>query len=271
MYKRTTLERNDAMEMPNRLLSYPTYRTYSAKNRYDKFSILNNFKPRKELYDITMPDYVDISYEVMVWTNYTEHMNTVVEAFKWAGDEYWGDKNKFKFKVIIDSFEPTQELTDTNERLIRTTFTMLVKAYLLPERFDNESTTKKSISTRAIITTLETDVSGRASSTIQTNDYNANKVLYDYLEINNTRSTLGTTGYVVTFSNVKVIQPPSELELSVEDTIKVYVNGVKYSKNYYDLTYTASTIIITFNSNMDPTTPLDSVDEVHIAGKFELL
>jgi hypothetical protein len=114
-------------------------------------------------------------------------------------------------------------------------------------------------------------VSGRASSNIQTNDYNANKVLYDYLEINNTRSNLGTIGYVVTFSNVKVIQPPSELELLVEDTIKVYVNGVKYSKNYYNLTYTASTITITFNSNMDPTTPLDSVDEVHIAGKFELL
>jgi hypothetical protein len=271
MYKRTTLERNDAMEMPNRLLSYPTYKTYSAKNRYDKFSILNNFKPRKELYDITMPDYVDISYEVMVWTNYTEHMNTVVEAFKWAGDEYWGDKNKFKFKVIIDSFEPTQELTDTNERLIRTTFTMLVKAYLLPERFDNESTIKKTISTRAVITTLETDVSGGASSTISTNDYNANRILYDYLEINNTKVESNPIGYIVTFNDVKVIQPPTELELSVEDTIKVYVNGVKYSKNYYVLTYTATTITITFNNNMNPTTPLDNNDEVHIAGKFQLL
>jgi hypothetical protein len=198
-------------------------------------------------------------------------MNTVVEAFKWAGDEYWGDKNKFKFKVIIDSFEPTQELTDTNERLIRTTFTMLVKAYLLPERFDNESTIKKSISTRAVITTLETDVSGGASSTISTNDYNANRILYDYLEINNTKVESNPIGYVVTFSNVKVIQPPAELELSVEDTIKVYVNGVKYSKNYYALTYTTTTITITFNNNMNPTTPLDNNDEVHIAGKFQLL
>lgn len=271
MYKRTTLQRNESMEMPNRLLSYPTYKTYTAKNRYDKFSILNNFKPRKELYNVTMPDYVDITYEVMVWTNYTEHMNTIVEAFKWAGDEYWGDKNKFKFKVIIDTFEPTQELTDSNERLIRTNFTMLVKAYLMPERFDNEATTKKTISTRAVITTLETDVSGGASSTISTNDYNANRILYDYLEINNTQSNLNVNGYVVTFNDVKVIQPPTELELLVEDTIKVYVNGVKYSKNYYTLTYTATTITITFNSNMDPTTPLDNNDEVHIAGKFQLL
>jgi hypothetical protein len=76
---------------------------------------------------------------------------------------------------------------------------------------------------------------------------------------------------VVTFSNVKVIQPPAELELLVQDTIKVYVNGVKYSKNYYALTYTATTITITFNNNMNPTTPLDNDDEVHIAGKFQLL
>ena len=32
----------------------------------------------------------------------------------------------------------------------------------------------------------------------------------------------------------------------VEDTIKVYVNGVKYSKNYYTLTYNGTSITITF-------------------------
>jgi hypothetical protein len=218
-----------------------------------------------------MPDYVDISYEVMVWTNYTEHMNTVVEAFKWAGDEYWGDKNKFKFKVIIDSFEPTQELTDTNERLIRTNFTMLVKAYLLPERFDNESTIKKTISTRAVITTLETDVSGRASSNIQTNDYNANKVLYDYLEINNTTSIIPTLTDRVTFSGVKVIVPPAELEIADPlDTIKVYINGVKYSSGYYTPSYTSNSITYIFDTGLLGFT-LDNLDSVYIAGKFELL
>ena len=268
MYKRTTLERNDTLEMPNRLLSYPTYKTYSAKNRYDKFSILNNFKPRKELYDITMPDYVNISYEVMVWTNYTEHMNTVVEAFKWAGDEYWGDKNKFKFKVIIDSFEPTQELTDTNERLIRTTFTMLVKAYLLPERFDNESTIKKTISTRAVITTLETDVSGRASADIATNDYNANKILYDYLEINGSVSVIASNPTTVIFNNVKVVTPPAELEIDNPlDTIKVYINGVKYSSGYYSASFNSNSITYIFNTgSLD--FELDGNDSVSIAGKF---
>ena len=271
MFKRTTVARNESMPMLNRHIHYPSFQKYSKKNVYDKFSILNNFQPRKEVYDVTMPDYVDISYEVMIWTNFTEHMNTIVESFKWAADEYWGDKDKFKFKVEIDSFDKVMEMTDNSERIVRTEFTMLAKAYIIPERFDNESTTKKHISTRATIVTMETDMIGKASADISTNDYNANKILYDYLEINNTKVNTNPSGYAVIFSGCKIIQPPTQLDVIVEDTIKVYVNGVKYSKNYYDLTYTSNTITITFKAAMDPTTPLDNNDEVHIAGKFLLV
>jgi hypothetical protein len=271
MFKRTTVERNDSIPMLNRFLHYPSYQRYSKKNVYDKFSILNNFQPRQEVYDVTMPDYVNISYDVMIWTNFTEHMNTIVEAFKWAADEYWGDKDKFKFKVEIDSFDKTLEMTDNQERIVRTEFTMVAKAYLIPERFDNEPTTIKSISNRATIVTMETDMSGKASADIATNDYNSNKVLYDYLEINNTKVNPNISGYSVIFTGCKIIQPPIQLDLSVEDTIKVYINGIKYSKNYYDLTYTTNTITITFKVTMDPVTPLDNADAAHIAGKFLLV
>ncbi len=268
MFKRTTIDRNESMQMPNRFLHYTTYSKWSKTNKYDKFSILNNFKPKAELYDVTMPDYVDISYEVMIWTNFTEHMNTIVESFKWAADEYWGDRDKFKFKVNIDSFDKVQEMTDTGERIVRTEFTMLAKAYLLPERFDNESTIKKSISTKAFITTLETDMTGAASADIQTNDYNANKVLYDYLEINNSAVLSIQTLPTYVINGVKVIEPPTQLDLSVEDTIKVYINGVKYSKNYYTLDYTTPNVLrVTFNEGLLGFT-LDNTDEVHIAGKF---
>ena len=74
-------------------------------------------------------------------------------------------------------------------------------------------------------------MSGRASSTIQTNDYNANKVLYDYLEINNSAVMTIDTLPTYILREVTIIQPPTQLDLSVEDTIKVYINGIKYSKN----------------------------------------
>jgi hypothetical protein len=219
-----------------------------------------------------MPDYVNISYDVMIWTNFTEHMNTIVEAFKWAADEYWGDKDKFKFKVEIDSFDKTLEMTDNQERIVRTEFTMVAKAYLIPERFDNEPTTKKTISNRATIVTMETDMSGKASADIQVNDYNSNKVLYDYLEINHTKVSNAIFQNIVTFNGVQVIQPPTELGIVVEDTIKVYINGAKYSNNYYTLDYTSTpnTIKITFNEGLLGFL-IETTDEIHIAGKFLLV
>lgn len=275
MFKRTTIERSDGMEMPNRLLHYPAYTKYSTKNRYDKFSILNNFRPRFEKYEVTMPDYVDINYEVMIWTNFTEHMNTIVESFKWAADEHWGDREKFKFKVYIDSFDKIQEVTDNQERIIRTTFNLLVKAYLLPDRFDNEATTKKTITNRGIIvTTTELDINNRLGENIAVNDYNSNKLLYDYLEINNTKiaDSFYHPTQTSTFDNAIIVQPPSELDVDVLDTIKVFINGVKYSKNYYTLDYLSvpNTIKVTFNTGLLGFS-VEYEDEVYLAGKFLLV
>jgi short-subunit dehydrogenase len=114
-------------------------------------------------------------------------------------------------------------------------------------------------------------MTGVAGSTISTNDYNANKVLYDYLEINNTTSIIPTLSDRVTFSGVKVIIPPAELEIADPlDTIKVYINGVKYSSGYYTPSYTSNSITYIFNTGSLGFS-LDGDDSVYIAGKFQLL
>ena len=43
---------------------------------------MNGVQPNTQNYNITVPDYVSITYEVMVWTSFTEHMNKVVEQFQ---------------------------------------------------------------------------------------------------------------------------------------------------------------------------------------------
>ena len=77
---------------------------------------------------------------------------------------------------------------------------------------------------------------------------------------------------IATFSGVQVIQPPTQLYISVDDTIKVYINGVKYSQSFYTLDYltTPNTIKITFNEGLLGF-PIETTDEIHIAGKFLLL
>ena len=61
----------------------------------------------------------------MVWTSYTEHMNQIVEQFQYQTDDYWGDKDKFKFRVRIDSFDNQSEVGQGSERIVRTTFNMV--------------------------------------------------------------------------------------------------------------------------------------------------
>ena len=40
-------------------------------------------------------------------------------------DDYWGDKDKFKFRVRIDSFDNQSEVGQGSERIVRTTFNMV--------------------------------------------------------------------------------------------------------------------------------------------------
>jgi hypothetical protein len=77
-------------------------------------------------------------------------MNKVIEAYQYATDTFWGDRDGFKFMTKIDSFDNTTEVGEGSERIVRTSFTMMVNAYMLPEKFNNEPTTTKSYSIKQI-------------------------------------------------------------------------------------------------------------------------
>ena len=127
MFKRNSIARDDSMpNTMNRHVSYPSVSKYSKKHKYDKFSAMTGTTRPVEMYDIVIPDYVTISYEVIIWTDFTEHMNKIVEAFQYATDEYWGDKSGYKFRVRIDNFDNTTEVGEGSQRIVRTTFTMAV-------------------------------------------------------------------------------------------------------------------------------------------------
>jgi hypothetical protein len=162
MFKRNSFAKNDSMRfLKDDAISYPTIRKWSNKNSYDRFSVLNpEFKKRYETYDVKMPDYITVTYEVMVWTNFTEHNNKIIEQFQYFTDRYWGEEDKYKFKVSIDNFDNQQEVGAGTERIIRTTFTMSVNAYLLPKRADNIPTTQKGFTIRKVVVTNEVLLQG---------------------------------------------------------------------------------------------------------------
>ena len=162
MFKRNSFAKNEAMKfLKDDKITYPTIRKFSNKNSYDRFSLLNSeFKKRYETFDVKMPDYVTVTYEVMVWTNFTEHNNKIIEQFQYFTGRYWGEEDKYKFRVMIDNFDNQQEVGAGTERIIRTTFTMTVNAYLLPKRTDNVPTTQKGFTIRKVVVTNEVLLQG---------------------------------------------------------------------------------------------------------------
>jgi hypothetical protein len=162
MFKRNSFAKNDSMQfLKDDRINYPTIRKFSNKNSYDRFSLLNSeFKKRYETFDVKMPDYVTVTYEVMVWTNFTEHNNKIIEQFQYFTGRYWGEDDKYKFRVMIDNFDNQQEVGAGTERIIRTTFTMTVHAYLLPKRTDNVPTTQKGFTIRKVVVTNEVLLQG---------------------------------------------------------------------------------------------------------------
>jgi hypothetical protein len=161
MIKRTGTQKNQALSTFNRHLSYTWVKPYSQKNLYDKFGVLNGNmiapnKPVKEIYDITFPDQMIFNYECVVWTDYIEHLNKIVEVINFASHEYWGDPKRFKFYTEIDSYSDQIEVQADSDRIIRTTFTITVKGYLLTEKMENnKSNIIKSLTPRKIVFDVE--------------------------------------------------------------------------------------------------------------------
>ena len=217
----------------------------------------------------------------MGWTNYLEHLNVVIESLTYAADEYWGDKQKFKFITSVNDYNVVNEVGEGTERINRVEFSLNVKAYLLPEKFDGESTTKKSINIRRTVVSGETDMTsgtGRLEGLLTTpSPYYDNKDLIDFLSLNNSKSQVPTEEDTITFEGIKVIKAPPTLESVVQAGIiyegnaydlKIYINGVRYYQN------THFSVIITINSftiNFNPITlgfNVTNEDEITLTGKF---
>jgi len=280
MIRRTSIAKNDSIPVFNRHLSYSAYSKYNKNNRYDKFSILGNQKPSYQVYKITMPDYVEITYECMAWTNFIEQLNTVIESVTFAADEYWGDKAKFKFLTTISDYNVVNEVGEGTERINRVEFSLTVKAYLLPEKFDGEDTTKRSFSTKRVVVSTETDITGngRLEGMLTTpSPYYDNKDLIDFLSLNNSMTGSITTPNSASFNNIKLIQAPPQLASIVSSGItysgkqydvKTYINGVRYYWNTHITGSVSDTSLSLQFLTGSLGFSVTNTDEVTIIGKF---
>ena len=162
MFKRDSIERNRGLGNkvdPNNPLTFGVVKkSFSRKNIYDRFSVLTNRSKVDEMYGVIVPDYVTLTYSCLIFTDYIEQMNKIIEAINYASDSYWGDEERFKFNARIDTFTNKVEIAQGKNRMVKTDFGLELQGYIVPDAMSAALAKKpqKFFSTSAV--TFKTEV-----------------------------------------------------------------------------------------------------------------
>jgi len=220
MYKRTNIEKNRNLgnKIDGSLASlFQTFETrYNQKNQYDKFSLLNNRVPSKQYYVSVVPDYVTISYECVIFTNFVEQNNSIIESIEFAADSYWGDKSRYQFRTSIDSFATTNVINSGEDRVATTNVTLKVNGYLLPNTINQHlSDTNLHYSPAQIVFTLETTDSSEIFTSAATKAAPKTAMggasAVDSYNVNVTNTTIGVGNDAVTYLGVSLTKYASTI------------------------------------------------------------
>ena len=257
MYKRDNVEKNRNLgnKIDGNLASlFQVFETrYNPRNQYDNFSVLTNRIPSKQYYVSVVPDYVTVTYSVSIFTNYVEQNNKIIEAIEFAADSYWGDRNRWQFRTMIDSFATTNIINTGEDRAAVTTITLKVNGYLIPNTINKTlAETGMHYSPAQVIFGLEvvgdvnetfnaasqiaaSQVAGSTSfiggGTNITNNNLSQLALdeADYLAYSAAFKSDSTTATTATFSNKTIKEPPagSNIPAPTLNQFQFYANGVQ--------------------------------------------
>lgn len=306
MIKRDSLEKN--RQLANKLdannpINFGIFeKKYSNKNVYDRFSALSNREQIKEYQGVVIPDFVNITYSCIIFTQYVEQMNKLVESINYASDAYWGDPNKFNFRAMIDNYTTSTEMSQGQDRTVRTNFNITLLGHIVPDTINtalqgsgkfyskakvsfgletvndieeverNRFSIARTNSTRSKffdkagetlnITTIE------ESMTIEQKAYVSLQKIYSStftpITVDSNAGTISWT--TLTFAT----PPPGFPNPPDKETFQVFINGLIVEREaIVSIQETAGTspVVVTFNTGQ-LNFGIDSNDEFTIIGKF---
>lgn len=136
MFKRDSFTKNNTIGNKldgNKVNNLKYFETgYTKRNIYDNFNVLQNQKRQKEYILGIIPDYIDITYSMSIFTDYVEQANEITEAVEFAARSYWGDPERFMFRANVDTFNTPVLLENGSDRANRVTMNVLVNGYIIP-------------------------------------------------------------------------------------------------------------------------------------------
>lgn len=173
--KRTNSANDENLKYFNRYLKSSVLKKYSNKNKYTQFSVLGGQNaPTNEVYNMVFPSHMKLTYHFIIWTEYVEQMNTLVQEIQFNTKDYWGTKDGFKFRTKVDTFTHTTELQVGEDRVVKTEFDLITNGYILPETIttleSQKSTMEKMFTPKKFI--INTEV---VSTSFDMTTFNKNK------------------------------------------------------------------------------------------------
>jgi len=300
MYRRTSVGKDTTLNFSkidanNPKLFYTFEKKYSPQNRYDNFSALQGVIPTRERYSVVVPDYVTIQYEGVIWTDYIEQMNDLIEAINYSQGSYWGDPERFKFRTSIAEFSDATEVPTDGDRIVKTTFNMELHGYIIPDSLNKElamtnpntqleNTVGQILFDEGDDITSEEVLSGTETST---GGSNANFVtstpgatveetldmalVFQYLDkrfsklANNTAMTTNTATFLT--SSLAIAPSGFELNPTTNNDFLIFVNGAYVRPGLYSVAEDGGNTIFTFTTS-SLGYGLESDDEIIAYGKF---
>ena len=274
MFKKQSIEKNRSLGNKidgNEVSNFAVYqKKYSKGNIYDQFSRLTNRTPSQEMYGVVIPDYVTVTYQCVIFTDYVEQTDKLIEALNFASDSYWGDKERYRFRAMIDSYTPTIEMNQGQDRSVKTTFTIRLNGYIITDTYNRDKANMKKWHSKSQVSfgletvgDIETLVAAAGTPqeaapvrffdsqigayTPQTTPGGMTPGQIAFLRLNTTAiaDTVDTT--TATFNNVQIATPPAGFTLT-EDDFDVYVNGISIPSAQRTTAQSGVNIVITFDT-----------------------
>jgi hypothetical protein len=300
MLKRVSIEKNRTLGNKldgNVVHNYQVVGTkFNQRNIYDNFAVLTNRIPSKQYYISSVPDYINVNYECIIFTDYIEQNNKIVEAVQFASDSYWGDVNRFKFRANIDSFNTPIILEQGADRAARSSFNIKLFGYMLPDTINKDLAVARSkFYTKAqvvfeletvegdidTLTTAKTTVNVVGSTSfigggnnitnnnINVSSANVGDLTYLDTNITKTANTIsgGNTAVII---GAAVLQPGplSSLPPTSINNFTFYINGQYVPSSLVTLVEGGGNVTLTFNT-ASLGYVLETDDEVIAIGKFQ--
>ena len=292
MFKKQSIEKNRSLGNKidgNEVNNFAVFqKKYSKGNIYDQFSRLTNRTPSQEIYGVVIPDYVTVTYQCVIFTDYVEQTDKLIEALNFASDSYWGDKERYRFRAMIDSYTPTIEMNQGQDRSVKTTFTIRLNGYIITDTYNRDKANMKKWHSKSQVSFgLETvgdlETLTAAAGTPQEaapvrffdsqigaytppSSAGMNAAQITYLSLNTTAIADTVDPTTATFNNVQIATPPAGFTIT-EDDFDVYVNGISIPSSQRTTAQSGANVVITFDTaaiqyNMRPEF------EIVLVGKF---